>query len=584
MSRRYMMLSLWALGNLAACQATAELTGTLVASSASPDAGSGAVEGDSGSGGGTSDSGSGASDSGAGAGDSGSGASDSGSGDSGGGQTGDHWTCADAVRFDPGNPQITVPDLVIRCSDKTIGLADTSSPTAVVGDGTPASCTEAALRSAVEAGGVITFNCGSAPHTIAVESQLEVPREIDTIIDGNNLITLDGQHKTRILYMHSPNCHVGAHSLTVQRLTFTRGFSQPDGCKDEIPGSKCAYGYRSVGGGGAIWVRDIALRVYDVIFTNNHTPAPGPDIGGGAIYAFCTPDVKIDRSRFIHNSGSNAGAFGGLQAKVVIYNSMFRDNWTRGHGQNIYSASACSETFQHEHQVGAGGNGGAAAIDGVGQHPLEMCGVEFVNNEATELGGAFFRTPNTDTSVLTIDNSRFVGNTGHAGGGVFYSEHLTANISNSYFGENKADRLSSVMFFGDRMVEVNITNSTFYKNSSGQYSGVLHADGGYNGTVTNCTFAENSSPYAPVARESSLVFNSCIFQDNVNTDGGRICETDHSGSNNFQWPEGTACASGTRFVDTELAAPSIPSGSSVDVLIPADGSPARTAGAGAYHP
>jgi hypothetical protein len=44
-----------------------------------------------------------------------------------------------------------------------IGLADVSQPTAVVGTGTPASCTEAALRAAVANGGVITFNCGSGP-------------------------------------------------------------------------------------------------------------------------------------------------------------------------------------------------------------------------------------------------------------------------------------------------------------------------------------------------------------------------------------------------------------------------------------
>src|SRR5690349_14309069 len=40
---------------------------------------------------------------------------------------------------------------------------DVSNPTTVVGTGTAASCTFAALNTAVTAGGVITFHCGPDP-------------------------------------------------------------------------------------------------------------------------------------------------------------------------------------------------------------------------------------------------------------------------------------------------------------------------------------------------------------------------------------------------------------------------------------
>ncbi len=68
--------------------------------------------------------------------------------------------------------------------------ADTSSPTTIVGDGTSASCTEAAFRSAVAGGGIVTFNCGAAPVTISVTS--EVPVGKDTTIDGAGQVTLAG--------------------------------------------------------------------------------------------------------------------------------------------------------------------------------------------------------------------------------------------------------------------------------------------------------------------------------------------------------------------------------------------------------
>jgi hypothetical protein len=44
----------------------------------------------------------------------------------------------------------------------------TSHPNHVIGSGTPASCTSAAVVKAVAAGGIITFNCGPAPVTITL--------------------------------------------------------------------------------------------------------------------------------------------------------------------------------------------------------------------------------------------------------------------------------------------------------------------------------------------------------------------------------------------------------------------------------
>src|SRR5881394_2882770 len=50
--------------------------------------------------------------------------------------------------------------------------ADTAHPTATVGSGSAASCTFAALESAVATGGVITFDCGPDLVTLSVASTL----------------------------------------------------------------------------------------------------------------------------------------------------------------------------------------------------------------------------------------------------------------------------------------------------------------------------------------------------------------------------------------------------------------------------
>jgi hypothetical protein len=67
-------------------------------------------------------------------------------------------------------------------------LADVSSPTSVVGDGTAASCTAEALQVAAKSGGVITFDCGAEPVTITVASQIVFT--LETVLDGNDLVTL----------------------------------------------------------------------------------------------------------------------------------------------------------------------------------------------------------------------------------------------------------------------------------------------------------------------------------------------------------------------------------------------------------
>src|SRR5579862_1850138 len=53
-------------------------------------------------------------------------------------------------------------------------LVDTSASTNVVGDGTPASCTTAALQAAVTMGGMVRFDCGAAPLTITLTAAITI--------------------------------------------------------------------------------------------------------------------------------------------------------------------------------------------------------------------------------------------------------------------------------------------------------------------------------------------------------------------------------------------------------------------------
>lgn len=65
----------------------------------------------------------------------------------------------------------------------------------MVGTGTPASCTDAALNTVLSTvqgsgGGTITFNCGAAAHTIVFTAEKSITAAV--IVDGSGLITLSG--------------------------------------------------------------------------------------------------------------------------------------------------------------------------------------------------------------------------------------------------------------------------------------------------------------------------------------------------------------------------------------------------------
>ena len=118
--------------------------------------------------------------------------------------------------------------------------ADVSRPTTVVGTGTAASCTFAALNAAVTKGGVITFNCGAAPVTIAVTATMKLPTGADTVIDGGNRITLDGQNAVQILSFNHGDFMVNNTRVTLQHLTLVNGKTTPTAADPDRAGALLA--------------------------------------------------------------------------------------------------------------------------------------------------------------------------------------------------------------------------------------------------------------------------------------------------------------------------------------------------------
>ena len=289
---------------------------------------------------------------------------------------------------------------------------NTSTPTTVVGTGTPASCTYTQLSSAIATGGIITFNCGADPVTIAVTATLNIPTNRDTVIDGGQKVTLDGQNLVRIMSFDSANFQWNEHRLTLQHISLINGKTTPTEAIPVHP-FPCSQGWND-GEGGALYMRDGNLTVVDSTFTGNQAALLGPDTGGGAIYVVGSKHgVVIVGSTFSNNSASNAGAVGGLFADLRIYNSLFSQNTAVGNGANNNDPSQCSAINNGQNEIGSGGNGGAIYSDGQSVNVL-LCGDTIVNNSAGTgaFGGGLFFTSNNWQGTLSIIDTVMTGNTG----------------------------------------------------------------------------------------------------------------------------------------------------------------------------
>src|ERR1700678_918622 len=145
---------------------------------------------------------------------------------------------------------------------------NTSHPTHVIGNGTPASCTSAAVVTAVAEGGIITFDCGPDPVTITMTATAKVSNTShQVVLDGGGKVTLSGGGKIRILYMNTCDANQTLTTndcweqqwpqLVVQNIGFTDAYSATQ------QSSTASYG------GGAIFDQGGQLKVVNSVFTGN---------------------------------------------------------------------------------------------------------------------------------------------------------------------------------------------------------------------------------------------------------------------------------------------------------------------------
>lgn len=276
----------------------------------------------------------------------------------------------------------------------TPALADN----ATVGNGTPASCTEAAFDAAITQlvvgvqgpGGVLTFNCGAAMHTINLTTEKSV--EGQCTINGGGRITLSGQNLTRHFNIFRTNPE-DQTAVTLTDITLTNG--------------RADYG-------GAVYVGEgTRLDTLRVSVFNSQA-----DFTGGAIAAAGNSLLNVSSSNFTFNAAQAGGA-------IVSYSV----------------ANVADSAFDFNSSISVNGSSipadGGAIASFLGN--LDVQRSTFTGNSADSDGGAIYKKD----AELAVDNSRFDANTSSSGGAIFLESLAdSASIQNSQFETNEAE------FFG----------------------------------------------------------------------------------------------------------------------------------------
>ncbi len=399
-----------------------------------------------------------------------------------------------------------------------LGAAQTARAAGVVGNGTPASCTEAALNAALSGGGSVTFSCGGGPVVIPITSTKTLTTT--TTIDGvGQNVTLDGLGATRLF---RTTYQFASFTLTFRNLTMRNGRA-PD-----------------FGGAIRLAYQDFVTTVVieNVVFHDNVCDQAGNDVGGGALYAQ-GGIVTIRNSRFSGNRGGNGGAIGNLQARFTIEGTLFEDN----------STNPIAGQF--------GGVGGAIYIDGSGGGQLVIRTSVFRGNVASRTAGAIHTYLYAGGTGMTIEDTTFEGNSTQQNGGAIYHQNGALTITRSTFAGNTTRGQGGAIWLLQAS-PTSISNSTFTgnaatgiapNNGSSGLGGAILINASTTATISHTTIANNHADWVGggitggMGGGSATTLRGTIVAHNTAANGGNPWNIAHNcssqlldGGGNLQFP------------------------------------------------
>lgn len=418
-------------------------------------------------------------------------------------------TSAQAATIDTSTDYEVDESLFLDSSCTIPDTLDLTLDDVVVGDGTPASCTNEAFQEAASQGGNITFNCGDDPVVISIDDTVVVGAS--AVIDGEDMITLDGQNENRILWASN------WIELELHNLKFIQGSAIGESTES---GGAVRGGY-----GGELYISGSSF--FDNVAGDEDKE------GGAAVSAPINTTNTVVDSWFEGNYSGTGPAVHSIGSGMTIVNSVFTGNESVSDGGGaVYTDGATSSSTDEE--------GGL----------ISVCGSRFTSNSATMQGGAaylwgyYLDTVSIDESVFEYNEVQFNENDVALGGAVRIG-NATLYVDQSLFKYNHTDSKGGAIWVNGNYPSY-ITNSTFVGNDAGT-EGIT--TGGRGGAITgsnlymnNLTFDSNWAVNGAGAifnnSDNVELTNSILLNNYADNSSGRVqvCKSTMTGSNNLEWP------------------------------------------------
>lgn len=401
-----------------------------------------------------------------------------------------------------------IPFALLLAILPSLALADS----AVVGTGTAASCTTAAYNAAMQLlvdgpqsrGGVLTFRCGSQPHTIAMDTEWSLTDEVQ--IDGAGLITLDGQNQHR--FFQSFLLPQGRTEVTLRNIRLIRGFTGVDF-------------------GGAVYVHQGTSMTLAGVTVADCRAA----VSGGAIAADTQTQLSITGSSFLNNRAGSGGALA-IRASTQISDSIFLGNRAEAGDAEGGAIQSYEQTLSiagsvFEENISARSGGAILKRNAT----LVLDGVSLLRNNAPIDGGGLY----ADASAsVQADRVKVIGNIGDgvavAGGLVLRRSSFHGNRNNAiaktalaiqsstapllvekstFAGNDNAISLQRAAGATGSPGTLRLDNVTVHNNRFSAI-GVLDFTGGVSVEVTQSSIVDSSIPFQ-VYRSRITYSDSMIF-------------------------------------------------------------------------
>jgi predicted outer membrane repeat protein len=413
-----------------------------------------------------------------------------------------------------------------------LSLAAPAHAAGVVGNGAPASCTEAALEAALAGGGVVSFNCGG-PKSFTFSSEKVITQ--DTVIQGapgaNHIIRFNGGSAMRLFRVMAPA------KLTLNDLTLEKGYNLLAGGAIFNQGTLALNNVwveenRSGTCGGAIWSQG-AVIIANSRFQKNRAAS------GGAICAAGASPIQMTNSRFYYNEAAQAGNNVGYGGAIFL-------NSTAA----LTITGARAELYDNKAQFGGAlaiWSGATATV--AGHLDPEGDSTIIYSNSATHSGGAIYNRGSLnlyDTYValniiredittngygggvfsvgkLTIHNGYFNSNRGLIGGGLYLAggpDSSAADIRQAHFSQNQAKFTGGGVFaYTTTLV---MTNTTFAFNRAEGDGGGLACDRCARLRLSNSAFISNTAAYGGGLYVGGTAGSGYARVENVTFSGNQV--------------------------------------------------------------